>query len=184
MAVSLRSCTQPIMIRATLAWEWWQSGVTYYPLSPRVYRNPYPTYAKLRVRDPVHWNFLSQSWIVSRYRDIDAVLRDHTRFSSDSRSRQEHMGLDTLNAALANLEHGVEHFTLHDLRRTARTHLSALGVRPEVAERCLNHRPPGIQARYDRHSYFEERREALTQWANLLADIDLGGKVTPIRNRA
>jgi cytochrome P450 len=88
MAVSWRSCIQPIVIRATLAWEWWQSGVTYYPLSPRVYRDPYPTYAKLRVQDPVHWNFLSQSWVISRYRDIDAILRDHTRFSNDARHRR------------------------------------------------------------------------------------------------
>jgi pimeloyl-[acyl-carrier protein] synthase len=88
MAVSLQSYIKPIVIHATLAWEWWRSGVTYYPLSPRVYRNPYPTYAKLRVQDPVHWNFLSHSWVFSRHRDIDAILRDHTRFSSDSRHRQ------------------------------------------------------------------------------------------------
>jgi cytochrome P450 len=76
------------MVHATLAWEWWRSGVTYYPLAPRVYRNPYPTYTKLRRQDPVHWNFLSRSWIISRYRDIDAILRDHTHFSNDSRNRQ------------------------------------------------------------------------------------------------
>ena len=88
MAVSLRSWLQPIAIRATLAWEWWQSGVTYYPLAPRVYRNPYPTYAKLRLRDPVHWNILGQSWVIARYRDADAILRDHTRFSNDARHRR------------------------------------------------------------------------------------------------
>jgi pimeloyl-[acyl-carrier protein] synthase len=88
MAVSLRSCIQPIVIRAMLAWEWWQSGVTYYPVSPRVYRNPYPAYAKLRIKDPVHWNFLSQSWVFARYRDVDAILRDQTRFSNDERHRQ------------------------------------------------------------------------------------------------
>ena len=89
MAVSWRSYIRPIVIRTTLAWEWWQSGVTYYPLAPRVYRNPYPTYAKLRAQDPVHWNFLSHSWVFSRYRDIDAILRDHSRFSNDARYRQE-----------------------------------------------------------------------------------------------
>jgi pimeloyl-[acyl-carrier protein] synthase len=88
MAVSLPSWIESLTVRAALAWEWWQSGVTYYPLSPRVYRNPYPTYAKLRVRDPVHWNILSQSWVISRYRDIDAILRDHTRFSNDARHRR------------------------------------------------------------------------------------------------
>jgi len=89
MAVSWRSYIRPIVIRTTLAWEWWQSGVTYYPLAPRVYRNPYSTYAKLRAQDPVHWNFLSHSWVFSRYRDIDAILRDHGRFSNDARYRQE-----------------------------------------------------------------------------------------------
>ena len=73
-------------------------------------------------------------------------------------------------------EPGIDHFTLHDLRRTAATHLSTLGVRPKVAERCLNHKPAGIQGRYDRHTYFEERKQALTQWVNLLADIERGGK--------
>jgi pimeloyl-[acyl-carrier protein] synthase len=99
MAVSLRSYIKPIVIHATLAWEWWQSGVTYYPLSPRVYRNPYPTYAKLRLQDPVHWNFLSRSWVFSRYRDIEAILRDHTRFSNDSRYRQ---GISQAQAASSN----------------------------------------------------------------------------------
>jgi pimeloyl-[acyl-carrier protein] synthase len=88
MAVSLRSWFQPIAIRTALAWEWWQSGVTYYPLAPRVYRDPYPTYAKLRAHDPVHWNTLGRSWVISRYRDVDAILRDHTRFSNDTRHRR------------------------------------------------------------------------------------------------
>jgi cytochrome P450 len=73
--------------------------VTYYPLAPRVYRNPYPTYAKLRARDPVHWNFLSHSWVFSRYRDIDVILRDHRRFSNDSRHRQ---GVSQAQAAASN----------------------------------------------------------------------------------
>lgn len=55
----------------------------------------------------------------------------------DPRERVPHMGIDTLNVALQRVAHGLPHFTLHDLRRTARTHLAALGVRREVAERCL-----------------------------------------------
>jgi hypothetical protein len=92
MAVSLRSLLRPLAIRAMLAREWWQSGVTYNPLSPRVYNNPYPTYATLRSKDPVHWSPLMDSWVLSRYADVDAVLRDHKRFSSDSRNRQRSRG--------------------------------------------------------------------------------------------
>jgi cytochrome P450 len=67
--------------------EHWQSGVTYNPLSPRFYPNPYPKYAELRAKDPVHWSPLMRSWVFSRYKDIDAILRDHKRFSNDPRSR-------------------------------------------------------------------------------------------------
>jgi integrase len=65
-------------------------------------------------------------------------------------------------------EHKVGAFTLHDLRRTVRTGLAKLGIRPDIAERCLNHAQPGIIATYDTHQYLEEKRDALTQWADHL----------------
>ncbi|MGF1810227.1 tyrosine-type recombinase/integrase [Vibrio alginolyticus] len=78
--------------------------------------------------------------------------------------RYQHVSPDTLNAALASLfkkgKLQVDHFTLHDLRRTFRTQLSNLKVAPHVAERCLNHKLPRIMATYDHHDYFEERKEA------------------------
>ncbi len=88
MAVSLRSLIRPLAMRAKLMHEWWQSGVTYNPLSPRVYNNPYPTYAALRAKDPVHWSPLMDSWVLSRYADVDAILRDHKHFSNDARNRK------------------------------------------------------------------------------------------------
>jgi integrase len=99
----------------------------------------------------------------------------------DHRQRVPHMGLDTLNVALARVKHGLKPFTLHDLRRTARTHLAALGVRREVAERCLGHKIRGVEGTYDRHDYFDERRKALEQWTAVLLDAERGErKVTPI----
>lgn len=102
----------------------------------------------------------------------------------DSRSRYDHVGLDTLNVALDRLEHDLEPFTLHDLRRTARTQLAALGVRSEVAERCLNHKLKGVEGTYNVHDYFQERRDGLTSWAALIVELDQEGdqnKVVPIR---
>lgn len=102
----------------------------------------------------------------------------------DPRERVPHVSLDTLNVALQRVEHGLEHFTLHDLRRTARTHLAALGVRREVAERCLGHKLRGVEGTYDRHDYFKERRAALARWAQLLLDAERGeSKVAPLRPR-
>src|SRR5690606_17741990 len=102
----------------------------------------------------------------------------------DPRERVPHMGIDTLNVALNRVAHELPHFTLHDLRRTARTHPAALGVRREVAERCLGHKLRGVEGTYDRHDYFRERRAALESWAALLQSIERGDrKVAPLRPR-
>lgn len=94
-----------------------------------------------------------------------------------------HIAESTLSVALAKIKHGLDPFTIHDLRRTARTHLEALGVAPHIAERCLNHKIKGIEGIYNRHDYFEERKAALEAWAGLLLQIERGeaDKVVPIR---
>jgi integrase len=102
----------------------------------------------------------------------------------DPRERVPHVGIDTLNAALLRVEHGLAHFTLHDLRRTARTHLAALGVRREVAERCLGHSLRGVEGTYDRHDYYPERRAALGQWTNLMLDAARGNTTVTAIGRA
>lgn len=87
-----------------------------------------------------------------------------------------HIDLNTINAAMAKsirpLMKGCEPFTLHDLRRTARTHLEALGTPPHIAERCLNHKLRGVVGVYNRHDYFEERKRALQAWADLLTELE------------
>ncbi|WP_419239486.1 tyrosine-type recombinase/integrase [Photobacterium leiognathi] len=66
---------------------------------------------------------------------------------------------------------GIEHFTVHDLRRTCRSLLAKLGIQFSVAERCLNHKPRGIEAVYNQHDYLNERREALDLLANTLSPL-------------
>ena len=44
-----------------------------------------------------------------------------------------HVCESTLGVAMGKVKHGLPHFTVHDFRRTARTHLAALGVEPHVA---------------------------------------------------
>ncbi|SEA16367.1 tyrosine-type recombinase/integrase [Microbulbifer marinus] len=87
-----------------------------------------------------------------------------------------HISPDTLNRALDRLKPnlaGMESFTIHDLRRTARTHLAELGVKRDVAEMCLNHTIKGVEGVYNQYTYFNERRDALNQWADLI--VALGG---------
>lgn len=63
------------------------------------------------------------------------------------------------------------HWTLHDLRRTVRTNLPALGVPDVVAEAVLAHARPGIAGVYDLHTYAAEKKQALERWAARLASI-------------
>ena len=62
-------------------------------------------------------------------------------------------------------------WTLHDLRRTARSLMSRAGVRPDIAERVLGHVQGGVEGVYDRHSYVEQKAHALKSLASLIDTI-------------
>jgi integrase len=66
---------------------------------------------------------------------------------------------------------GVTGWTIHDLRRTARSLLSRAGVRPDIGERVLGHAIPGVGGVYDRHSYDLEKADALRRLATLIERI-------------
>lgn len=60
--------------------------VVFNPFVPSFRRNPYLQYARLREGDPVHRSGALQAWVLTRHADCLAVMRDHERFSSDSRT--------------------------------------------------------------------------------------------------
>ncbi|ELI3523173.1 integrase arm-type DNA-binding domain-containing protein [Vibrio parahaemolyticus] len=105
-------------------------------------------------------------------------------FPARRASKLPHMGKDTLNRAISKLfgrEPGrkvqppnkmgeMDHFTVHDLRRTFRTLLSKCGVAPHIAERCLNHKLGKLIDTYDVHDYLEERRAAHNNLSLMLND--------------
>ncbi|NMV36814.1 tyrosine-type recombinase/integrase [Ralstonia insidiosa] len=57
----------------------------------------------------------------------------------------------------------VTHWAPHDLRRTSRTLLAALGCPKEIAELVMGHMLPGVEGVYNLHTYDRERREWLTR---------------------
>jgi integrase len=57
----------------------------------------------------------------------------------------------------------VTHWSPHDLRRTVRTMLAAMGCPGEIAESVLGHMQPGIVGVYNRHQYDAERLDWLTR---------------------
>ena len=62
-------------------------------------------------------------------------------------------------------------WTLHDLRRTAKTLMVRAGVRPDISERVLGHVIAGVEGTYDRHSYADEKRDALEKLAAMIERI-------------
>lgn len=79
----------------------------------------------------------------------------------------------------------MEPWRLHDLRRTAATHMVRLGVSEDVVGRVLNHAPKGVTAKvYALHTYAPEKRSALDRWAAELMRAVEGkqaGKVVKLR---
>jgi integrase len=71
----------------------------------------------------------------------------------------------------AKLNANVEPWTIHDLRRTARSLMSRAGVNPHIAERVLGHVIPGVEGVYDRHQYKAEKAQALRALAGLIEKI-------------
>jgi integrase len=89
-------------------------------------------------------------------------------------NRYPHVSPGTLNVALKRLPlEDFEHFTVHDMRRTARTHMAALGIDRFVAERALNHKLKDVEGIYNQYDYFKERKAALEQWAALLGELSM-----------
>jgi integrase len=64
----------------------------------------------------------------------------------------------------------MEHWSIHDLRRTARTNFSTLTA-PHIAEIMLGHRLPGAWQVYDHHDYLQEQAEAYTAWFRKLETL-------------
>jgi integrase len=62
-------------------------------------------------------------------------------------------------------------WTIHDLRRTARTLMTQAGVSIDHAERALGHVIGGVRGVYDRHAYREEKRAAFEALATRVKTI-------------
>jgi integrase len=65
----------------------------------------------------------------------------------------------------------IQNWTLHDLRRTARSLMSRAGVPERHAEQCLGHVIAGVQGVYDRHRYIDEMRLAYEKLAAQIETI-------------
>ena len=122
---------------ATVLGERWRTGVGYNPLSDRTVQDPYPVYATLRARHPVHRSRLLRAWLFTRHADVDGILRDHRHFGNDPRKGT----LSTRQRAM--LPPGNE-FTLLFLDPPDHTRLRRL-VAKAFTQRAVNELEPRIR---------------------------------------
>ncbi len=71
-------------------------------------------------------------------------------------------------------ELGIAEATPHDLRRTAASHMTSIGISRLVVAKLLNHAERDVTSIYDRHSYDAEKRHALEAWSARLEEIVAG----------
>ena len=98
MKQTIKTAFQTVAIKALTTIERVQTGVAFNPLTPEFREDPYRCYRQLLEKDPIHRSKLLGGSIVTRYRDIEAILRD-PRFGSDDRTRPAYQ---------KNLERGME----------------------------------------------------------------------------
>lgn len=76
----------------------------------------------------------------------------------------------------------MERWTIHDLRRTARTLMSRAKVPYDIAERCVGHTRGEMDETYNMYAFLDERREAFEALAKLIRSI-VGDNVVRLRRK-
>lgn len=105
-----------------------------------------------------------------------AIIKAQPRFASNpyvfaGRGTSRLQGMSKRKDKFDDKLSGVAPWTVHDLRRTARSLMSRAAVRPDIAERVLGHVQGGVLGIYDRHEYREEKAHALRALAGLILSI-------------
>jgi integrase len=104
-----------------------------------------------------------------------AVINAQPRFADNPHvfagAGDSYIGSIAKRKRLFDEQAGLSGWTIHDLRRTAKSLMSRAGVRPDISERVLGHVIGGVAGIYDRHSYRDEKAHALRALAGLIETI-------------
>ncbi len=96
-----------------------------------------------------------------------------------------HLSGDSVDHALQHSREGLglSDLTPHDLRRTAASYMTRMGISRLTVSKILNHAESGVMAVYGRHSYDTEKRQALEAWSGRLHEIIHANaeKIVPFR---
>ncbi|MNM69697.1 Prophage CP4-57 integrase [compost metagenome] len=121
--------------------------------------------AKDRIRNPGAWVFPGRG--TSTHMLQPTLNRGMRRFYDNYVAQEGKVEEE----GLLRVAEGYPRPTVHDLRRTATTHMSSRGLGKDVRGRLLNHKDLSVDAIYDRYSYFDEKSQALDDWFEYLMGL-------------
>ena len=110
--------------------------------------------------------------VIEIFRELKTIAGDEP-FVFVGRQSGTHISHNAFNtaqkAALALTD--LPPFTVHDLRRTASTHLNEQSFHSDAIEACLNHTMRGVRGVYNKAKYEKERIEIMEKWSNYIFSV-------------
>lgn len=157
---------------------------------------------ELRNAEKIHFDFSKKIWIIppanhkTGYKNEKTLLRpilpemeellreafelSNSKYVFNNGSKDERMTNAASTALPSSIIGWVKRFkkqemktwSLHDLRRTARTNFSKLSDRRDIHEIMIGHSMPRIQETYDLHGYVREQSEVYEKWIERLNELE------------
>lgn len=143
-------------------------AVQFNPYAPGHDANPHPALAKLRAEAPISYWEQGRGWLISRYEDAIAVLRDNKRFSS-SRADWEFAAMVGAAGTIPELAE-LNKYSLLSLSGQDHARVRKL-VSPALTPRAVERLRPEIQAIVDELLDAAEARGRLDVVADLAEHV-------------
>ena len=121
----------------------------------------------------------SREMVVYMSSQVIEILKELKTIAGDEpyvfvgRQRGTHISANAFNTAqkTALALTDIPNFTIHDLRRTASTHLNEQGFNRDAIEKCLNHTATGVRGVYNKAEYAEERIKMMQKWSDFVFSV-------------
>jgi integrase len=121
----------------------------------------------------------SREMVVYMSTQVVEILKELKTIAGDEpyvfvgRQRGTHISANAFNTAQKNALAltDIPNFTIHDLRRTASTHLNEQGFNRDAIEKCLNHTATGVRGVYNKAEYAEERIRMMQKWSDYIFSL-------------
>lgn len=112
------------------------------------------------------------SQVIEIFKELKTIAADEP-YVFVGRQRGTHISANAFNTAqkTALALTDIPNFTIHDLRRTASTHLNEQGFNADAIEKCLNHTMKGVRGTYNKAEYAEERIKMMQKWSDFVFSV-------------